>query len=125
MIRPSRHPCSSPTGAAGLAPAPTARLNIASGSSTTSRVRPVAPPIPPGLNRLRVEIRRRHPERGPVDGELGDDVVALAHLVQHRRPERGLIERDRLARPVNPQFRLNPRHASSRYPAPLRRLRNP
>jgi len=55
MIRPSRHPCSSPTGASGLAPAPTARLNIASGSSTTSRVRPVAPPIPSGLNRLRVE----------------------------------------------------------------------
>jgi hypothetical protein len=34
-----------------MAPASTARAKTASGSSTTSRIRPVAPPIASGLNR--------------------------------------------------------------------------
>jgi len=52
---------------------------------------------------------------GPVDGELGDDVVAVAHPVQDRRPERGLVERNRRPRLVKPQFRLDTRHTKPRY----------
>src|SRR5215472_1582972 len=51
MIRPSRQPCSSATGDAAVAPAATACATIASGSSTTSKVRLVAPPIASGLKR--------------------------------------------------------------------------
>ena len=54
-IRPSRQPCSSPTGDVSVAPAATARRTTASGSSTTSVVRPVAPSISRGLRRFMVD----------------------------------------------------------------------
>jgi hypothetical protein len=51
MMRPSRQPCSSAIGERSMAPAARARSTLASGSSTTSSVRPVAPPIAVGLKR--------------------------------------------------------------------------
>jgi hypothetical protein len=45
--RPRRQPCSFPTGPVCLAPAATAAPSSDSGSSTTSSIRPVAPPIGP------------------------------------------------------------------------------
>lgn len=54
------------------------------------------------------------PERGIPDGELGDDVLAPAHSVQHDGAEGGLVERDRIRGAFNPQFRLDAGHESSR-----------
>ena len=40
----------------------------------------------------------RDPVTGVPHGQLGHDIVAVADTVQHGRPERGLIEGDRVAR---------------------------
>ena len=77
-----------------MAPAATARRCTAIGSSTNSSIRTVVQraevgPRVPYLGRL-----RRQEERRAVNLEAGDD-VALAEPPRDRRPERGLVERDR------------------------------
>jgi hypothetical protein len=51
VMRPSRQPCSSPTGEVTVAPAAKAALTMLSGSPVTSRVRLVPPSIAAALNR--------------------------------------------------------------------------
>src|SRR5262249_15987157 len=64
-IRPSRQPCSLPTGEDSVAPAATARRTTLSGSSTTSSVRLVAPSIIRGLSRLMVRHVPATPQPSP------------------------------------------------------------
>jgi hypothetical protein len=58
-----------------------------------------------------VRAGRCHPERRLADSELRDDVVPVAGLVQQARAERGRVERNGLAGPVNPQLWLDTRHS--------------
>src|SRR5439155_4282332 len=55
----------------------------------------------------------RHPERSVAHAELGDDVVPVAHEMEDRRPERGLIEGHGLARRLDPQLGLDAGHPIS------------
>ena len=91
-MRPSRQPCSSATGEVSVAPAASARRTTCSGSSTTSSVRPVA-----RLDGMRAEalagrVGGRHPERRTADAQLRDDIVAVAHPVDHGCAKRRLVE---------------------------------
>ena len=52
----------------------------------------------------------RDPERRVADGELGDDVIALADAVQHSGAERGLVERESHQAAVDPELGLNGCH---------------
>ncbi len=113
-MRPRRQPCSSPTAAVSLAPACTARSTTASGSSTTSKVRPVAPPIACGLSRFIAGLAAATQNAASPNGELGDDVVALSDTVHHRRAERRLVERDGCRGAIDPQLGLEARHCGSR-----------
>ena len=67
-------------------------------------------------NRLRAEPRpfrpaRRNPECGVSDRQLRDDVISLPHTVKDPGTEGRLVERDSRISAVNPQFRLDTRHA--------------
>jgi hypothetical protein len=55
--------------------------------------------------------RTRDPITGLPHGQLGDHIVAVADEVQHGRAKRSLVEGDRLARTLDPEFRLDARHA--------------
>lgn len=57
--------------------------------------------------------RRCHPERCFTDSELSDGVVSFTHSVQNRCAERRLVEGDGVAWPVDPELRLDARHAWS------------
>src|SRR4029453_4578584 len=123
MIRPSRQPCSSPRGDVSFAPARTACAVTVSGSSTTRRVRLVAPWTARGASPFTLEGgggARLHRGRGGGDpegciaaAELRDDLVALADEMQDGRAEGGGVEGKRLARVLNPQLRLDARHRGS------------
>jgi hypothetical protein len=56
---------------------------------------------------------RRNPERRLADGELRDDVVSIADAMNDRRAERGSVERDRIARAIDPQLGLHARHRAA------------
>jgi hypothetical protein len=67
-------------------------------------------------NRLRAEPRplrpaRRNPECRVSDRELRDDVISLPHTVKDPGTEGRLVERDSRISVVDPQFRLDTRHA--------------
>ncbi len=67
-------------------------------------------------NRLRAEPRpvwpaRCNPERGVSDRELRDDVTSLTDTVKDPGAEGRLVERDSRVSAVDPQFRLDVRHA--------------
>ena len=96
VMRPSRQPCSSPTGEVTVAPAAKAALTMLSGSPVTSRVRLVPPSIAAALNRALFGVGAGHPEAGVADSQLRDGVLTLSDLVNDRRAESGLVERDRL-----------------------------
>jgi len=53
---------------------------------------------------------RCHPERGILDGELGNDVVSFTNPVKDSRAERGLIEGDSRTGSIQPQLRLYSSH---------------
>ena len=57
---------------------------------------------------------RGHPERRVPDRQLRNNLVALAYPVKDPRAESCLIERDSRSSPINPQFRLDARHAGQR-----------
>src|SRR5262249_15254601 len=72
-------------------------------------------------NRLRAEPRplrpaRRNPECGVSNRELRDDVISLPHTVKDPGTEGRLVERDSRISVVDPQFRLDTRHAGRGYP---------
>src|SRR5918994_2681579 len=54
---------------------------------------------------------RSKSSNGPPHGQLGDEVVTVADTMQHGRPESGLVEGDRVARALDPELRLDARHA--------------
>ena len=56
---------------------------------------------------------RGDPERGVADGQLGDEVLAIADAVQHGGAEGGLVERDGLGTAIDPQFGLDGGHGNS------------
>jgi len=59
---------------------------------------------------LQARTRRRYPERGVANGELGDNVVALANAVEHNGRKRQFVERDGGCRAIDPKLRLNAHH---------------
>ena len=65
----------------------------------------------------------RDPKTGLPDGQLSDDIVAVADTVQDGRTEGGLVEADRLARALDPEFRLDARDAEVLLPG--RQTRSP
>jgi hypothetical protein len=81
-IRPKRQPCSSAISDAGVAPNSTACANIVSGSSTTSKVRPVAPPIAAGL--------KRGPSSPPEETQnAASPIASCATISSPHRPGEG------------------------------------
>src|SRR5262249_58744053 len=66
-----------------------------------------------GAQPAHVGGRSGDPERRPSHGELGDDLVAVAHEVQDDRPERRLVEGHGVAGSLHPQLGLNARHRGS------------
>ena len=53
----------------------------------------------------------RHPERGVADRQLRNDVIAFADLVKDHGTEGRLVERNRCGSTIDPQLRLDTRHA--------------
>jgi hypothetical protein len=90
-MRPSSQPCSSPTGNRSSAPAATACACSATGSSTTSSSRALAPPSRAGLVSALASPSSTIQKRA-ADGELGDDGRLLVRAAQ--------LELDRRAEPV-------------------------
>ena len=69
-------------------------------------------------NSRRAETRprrpaRRNPERGVPDRQLRDDLVSLADAMKDPGTEGRLVERDCRSSAIDPQFRLDIRHAGS------------
>ena len=102
MTRPTRQPCSSPTGEASVAPAPRARATIVSGSSTTRRVLLVLPPTAKGLKRPALELAGATQKRASPTSQLGYDIVAFADAVKGDGAEGRFIKRDGRACPLDP-----------------------
>jgi hypothetical protein len=65
----------------------------------------------------------RDPKTGLPHGQLGDDIVAVADTVKHGRTEGGLVEGDRVARALDPEFRLDASDAEVLLPG--RQMRSP
>lgn len=57
-------------------------------------------------------IGSSNPERCVADGELNDDVVTVADMVEHVCSEGSLVELDRRSRLFDPKLRLKVRHPS-------------
>src|SRR5690242_18741871 len=66
----------------------------------------------PGTEPAHVRSGRGDPEHRVIDGQLGDDVIALTDLVQYRRAEGVAVEGDRLTGRLDPQLRLDSCHGS-------------
>jgi hypothetical protein len=70
------------------------------------------------VNRPRAEPRsvrpaRRYPERGVADRKLRNDLVPRPDAMQDSGPESSRIELDRRSGAIDPQFRLDTRHADN------------
>lgn len=65
-----------------------------------------------GAEALHARVRCGDPERRVADGQLRDDLIAVAHQVRDLRPERRLIEGNGCARALDPQLGLDARHPS-------------
>jgi len=85
----------------GEAPAAIASANTASGSSTTRKSQPVAPPIARGLNRGLSYPPGETRNAASAGRQPRNDLIALAHLMKDPRAECRPAER---GGPVDPQL---------------------